>query len=84
METMRGITRERGSSLIVAVHDLNLAYRYADIVLVLSRGRMVGYGKPDAVLTPACIRDVYGVDSFLVGNEWGKFIVPFRARPAGD
>ena len=81
METMRGITREQGSSMIIAVHDLNLAYRYADIVLVLSHGRMVGYGKPDLVLTPECIRDVYGVDSFLVENEWGKFILPFRARP---
>jgi iron complex transport system ATP-binding protein len=81
METMRDITREQGSSLVIAVHDLNLAYRYADIVLVLSHGRMVGYGKPDRVLTPECIRNVYGVDSFLVENEWGKFILPFRARP---
>jgi len=82
METMRRITRERNSSMIVAVHDLNLAYRYADVVVVLNRGKMEAYGKPCDVLTPDCIRSVYGVDSFAVENEFGKFIVPFRAREA--
>ena len=80
METMRRITREQNSSMIVAVHDLNLAYRYADVVVVLNRGKMEAYGKPCDVLTPDCIRSVYGVDSFAVENEYGKFIVPFRAR----
>ena len=84
METMRRITWQQKSAMIVAVHDLNLAYRYADTVLVLSRGRMVGYGKPDEVLTPECIREVYGVDSFTLENEFGKFIVPFRVKEAGD
>jgi iron complex transport system ATP-binding protein len=78
METMRRITREQGSSMIIAVHDLNLAYRYADAVLVLNQGRVAGYGEPHAVLTPECVRDVYGVDAFVVENEHGKFILPYR------
>ena len=82
METMRNITRERGAGMIIAVHDLNLAYRYADAVLVLNHGKMVGYGKPQDILTPECIQNVYGVESFTVENEFGKFIVPFRANPA--
>ncbi len=80
METMRRITREQNSSMIIAVHDLNLAYRYADAVVFLNRGKMAGYGKPQDILTPDCIRSVYGVDSFVVENECGRFIVPFRAR----
>lgn len=83
METMRAITRERGAAMIVAVHDLNLACRYADMVVVLNHGRVVGYGKPQDVLTPACIDRVYGVESFTVENEFGRFIVPFRAKPSG-
>jgi ABC-type cobalamin/Fe3+-siderophores transport systems, ATPase components len=83
METMRRITREQQTSLIVAVHDLNLAYRYADKVVVLNKGKMEGCGKPCDVLTPECIRSVYGVDSFAVENEFGKFIMPFRARMQG-
>jgi iron complex transport system ATP-binding protein len=41
---------------------------------------MAGYGKPQEILTPECINRVYGVDSFVVENEQGKFLVPFRAR----
>jgi len=80
METMRRTTWERGVSMIIAVHDLNLAYRYADTVLLLDNGRTAGYGKPSKILTPDCISNVYGVDSFVVENEYGNFIVPFRAR----
>ncbi|MCK9632407.1 MAG: ABC transporter ATP-binding protein [Methanoregula sp.] len=80
METMREITWERGAGMIIAVHDLNLAYRYADTVVVLHGGKMAGYGKPQEVLTPTCINKVYGVESFIVENEFGKFIVPFRAK----
>ncbi|OPY35510.1 MAG: Cobalamin import ATP-binding protein BtuD [Methanoregula sp. PtaU1.Bin051] len=80
METMRTLTWDRGTSMIIAVHDLNLAYRYADTVLVLNNGKMAGYGKPYEILTPDCIRRVYGVDSFTIENEFGKFIIPVRAR----
>jgi iron complex transport system ATP-binding protein len=83
METMRTITWERGAGMVIAVHDLNLAYRYADMVVVLNRGKMVGCGKPEDVLTPECIREVYGVESFIVENDNGKFIIPFRARRQG-
>jgi len=80
METMRQITWQQRTAMIIAVHDLNLAYRYADTVLVLSQGQMVGYGKPEDILTPECIREVYGVDSFKLENELGKFIIPYRVK----
>lgn len=80
METMRRITWERGAGLIIAMHDLNLAYRYADKVLLLSGGRMAGYGKPDSVLTPERIREVYGVEAVTLENEYGKFILPVRVN----
>ncbi|MFA5221800.1 MAG: ABC transporter ATP-binding protein [Methanoregula sp.] len=79
METMRRITREQNSAMIIAVHDLNLAYRYADAVVLLTRGNMVGYGKPHEILTPECIRSVYGVESVVIENEYGKFLLPLRA-----
>jgi iron complex transport system ATP-binding protein len=77
---MREITWEGSAGMIIAVHDLNLAYRYSDAVCLLNKGKMVGYGKPQEILTPKCINNVYGVDSFIVENEFGKFIVPFRAK----
>ena len=80
METMRSITKEKNKSMIVAVHDLNLAYKYADKVVVLKEGKVAAYGNPHEVLTPECIKSVYGVDSFIVENEHGRFIMPFKGN----
>jgi len=49
-----------GAALLVTLHDLRMA-RYFDRVLLLQRGRLVGDGRPDEVLTPAAILEVFGV-----------------------
>ncbi|MDO9069284.1 MAG: ABC transporter ATP-binding protein [Deltaproteobacteria bacterium] len=76
METMRRITREQNSSMIIAVHDLNLANRYADRVLVLNKGSVAGYGKTHDVLSPELIRQVFGISTLVMDTPAGPFIVP--------
>ncbi|WTX00890.1 ABC transporter ATP-binding protein (plasmid) [Streptomycetaceae bacterium NBC_01309] len=53
---------------VVALHDLNLAARYCDHVVVLNHGHVVAKGVPEAVLTPDLIESVYGV-KVLVDRE---------------
>lgn len=84
METMRQITRQQNSSLIIAVHDLNLANRYADTVVVLDKGRMAGQGKPQEVLTPTLIRQVFGIGTLVVDTPAGPFIVPLSVDGKTD
>ena len=78
METFREIAMMRGAAVIVALHDLNLAFRYADHIVVLDQGRLIRQGKPQEVLTSSCIRNVYGVDIRIVENEFGRFLLPVR------
>ncbi|EPR77513.1 ABC-type transporter, ATPase component [Leifsonia rubra CMS 76R] len=47
---------------IVVLHDLNLAARYCDQVVLLDRGRIVAAGVPGAVLVPENLEPVYGID----------------------
>jgi len=82
MEIMREVTRRQNAAMIIAVHDLNLAYRYADVIVMLDHGTRVGYGKPDDVLTPADIERVYGVTACMVENEYGRFLLPVRKSGA--
>ena len=49
--------------VVTALHDLNLAARYADRVVVLSRGRLVEDGRPNEVLSAALLRSVWNVDA---------------------
>lgn len=82
MEIMRQVTTEHDAAMIIAVHDLNLAYRYADVVVMLDHGKRVGYGRPDQVLTAEVIERVYGVTACMVENEYGRFLLPVRKNPA--
>ena len=45
----------------MVLHDLNIALRHADHALLLSQGRRIADGPPQAVITPAHLADVYGV-----------------------
>jgi iron complex transport system ATP-binding protein len=80
MELMQKVARIKGSAVLVAVHDLNLAFRFADSVLMICEGRMAGYGSPAEVLTPEQIEKVYGIESEVVTTGRGSFILPLRAK----
>lgn len=56
------LVRRLGVTCIVALHDLNLASLFCDRIGVLAAGRLVAAGAPEEVLTPALIRDVFGVE----------------------
>ena len=52
----------KGQTLaMIAVHDLNLALRFCDRIVVLGEGRVLASGRPADVLTPALLRTAYGV-----------------------
>ncbi len=65
MSILKGLARN--DRLVVAViHDVVLATRFADRVLVLDRGRARALGPPAEALDEACLRDVFGVESRLM------------------
>ena len=70
----------QGVTVLAALHDLGLAATYADHVIVLRAGRVVAAGPTASTLTPALIRDVYGVDANILTNPaTGRPIIAFSA-----
>ncbi|MDC6166802.1 ABC transporter ATP-binding protein [Paucibacter sp. XJ19-41] len=63
LEAVREDARRRGVIVLLALHDLELALRHCDHVLVLAAGTRVAYGEPGRVLTPALLAQVYGIDA---------------------
>jgi len=61
LDLMRRFARDEGKAVLAVVHDLTLAARYCDRLVMLRRGSVVATGTPGDVLTPARLRDVYGV-----------------------
>ncbi|MFB6247521.1 MAG: ABC transporter ATP-binding protein [Salinibacter sp.] len=60
MQQVRALVAE-GRTVVTVFHDLELAARHAERLLVLKEGRLVEDGPPDEVLTPECIADVFGM-----------------------
>ena len=57
---------QAGATVLLALHDLNLAAAFCDVLVVLNGGRQVAEGTPEEVLTPALLRSVYDVDATLL------------------
>ncbi len=80
MDIIHSLVNRSGISVVMAVHDLNLAARYTDTVVLIRQGRIYGIGSPRELFTPQAIRDVYGVEvTFLYDNLGNPVIVPVRA-----
>ena len=77
MRIMRRMIKEDGACLVVALHDLNLAIRYSDRVMVLNDKSIYDIGKPEDVITSKMIMDVYGVSAEIVEDSHGLFVRSF-------
>jgi iron complex transport system ATP-binding protein len=84
MHTIKSIVRKKGISAIMAIHDLNLAARYADRIVMMHNGTIFSAGEPAAVLTEENIQRVYGVEAEVYHNNGKLYIVPTRAIKHGD
>ena len=57
---IKRLNRERGLTVILVSHDLNLASQYCDQVLLLNHGRLAAMGSPQTVIKPEVLERVYG------------------------
>lgn len=55
---------DAGNLVVAVLHDLTLAARFCDRVLVMSGGRLVADGSPGTILSPALLAEVYGITAF--------------------
>ncbi len=61
-----------GRTIVLSLHDLSVAYRYADHVVMLGAGRVVAAGPPRDALTPASLRAAFGVSAQIARTADGR------------
>lgn len=77
----RDFARERGSAVLAVVHDLNLAARYADRMVLLADGRIAADGPPATVLASGALGRAFGLHCRLLRDPVdGQTLL--RAEPA--
>ena len=66
LDLLTDLNRSRGTTVVMVLHDLNMAARYADHLVALTAGRVHATGSPAQVLTEESVRAVFGLDSRVV------------------
>ena len=66
LDLLTDLNRDRGTTIVMVLHDLNLAARYADHLIALADRQLHAAGEPAEVLTEECVRAVFGLDSRVI------------------
>jgi iron complex transport system ATP-binding protein len=76
MKSLR-VAADKGTLVIVVTHDLGLAARFADRVLVLSDGRLVSHGAPAEALSEQVMAEVFRISAYRAEYQHEAVIVPW-------
>jgi iron complex transport system ATP-binding protein len=69
---LKGLTLTKERAVIVSMHDLNLASRFSDVMVMLKQGHIYAVGAPEDVLTEKNIETVYGIKAKVSASIIGK------------
>ncbi|MFB6954141.1 ABC transporter ATP-binding protein [Streptomyces niveus] len=66
LDLVRRLNHEQGRTVVIVLHDLNQAARYADHLVAMKSGRIVAEGHPGEIVTAELVREVFGLESVVV------------------
>lgn len=78
LDLVGDLNRSRRLTVVAAIHDLNLAGRYFDRLVILHRGKVLAEGAPEAVLRADIVEEAYGgpVEIVQTGNGRAPIVLP--------
>ncbi|AHD23444.1 ABC transporter ATP-binding protein [Rhodococcus pyridinivorans] len=68
LDLLTDLNRDRGTTIVMVLHDLNLAARYADHLVAMADGSIYASGDPSEVLTGETVKAVFGLDSRVISD----------------
>jgi len=75
MKLLRKLTRTKNISVLAICHDLNIAARYADRIIMLAKERIYASGTANEIINVKNINTVYGVDCRIIENEGRPYVI---------
>lgn len=75
LELLYKLNKEQGCTIVMVLHDLNLAARFADYMIAIKCGNIISHGSPQQVMTPRVLKETFNIDAEIVEE-------PRTGRPA--
>ncbi|QRM29526.1 ABC transporter ATP-binding protein [Microvirga sp. VF16] len=70
-----------GATVVAIMHDLTLAARFADDIVLLNQGKIAAFGPPETVLTEARLAEIFGIRARVLGQTGGLVVVAESPLP---
>jgi iron complex transport system ATP-binding protein len=86
LDLLTDLNAQRGTTIVLVMHDLNLACRYADHMIAMAGGAVAAQGRPADVVTRELVQQVFGLDSVVVEDPVSgtPTIVPIGRHHCSD
>lgn len=81
LELIRRLNRELGITILMVLHDLNLASRYSDLLYAIKDRTLYAVGSPEEVITSDNLRHIFGIEARVLWDDDNNcpFFVPLRS-----
>jgi len=66
LDLLTDLNRSKGTTIVMVLHDMNMAARYADHIFAMCAGELIASGAPAEVMTSELISDVFGLDAAVI------------------
>ena len=73
LEVLQRLNREKKITVVIVLHELNNACRFADNIIGLKKGKLICEGRPIDVINKENLKEIYGIDAKLQLSEDGKY-----------
>ena len=73
LEVLQKLNREKNITVVIVLHELNKACRFADNIIGLKKGKIICQGKPIDVINKENLKKIYGIDASLRKSENGEY-----------
>ena len=81
---LKRLSEEKGILIVMISHDINIAAKFADKVILMFQGRIFDVGTPKEVITEDNLRSVYGVTSEIVDDDGRPHVILKDALPMNE
>ncbi|NFL74423.1 ABC transporter ATP-binding protein [Clostridium sporogenes] len=73
LELLYNLNREESCTIVMVLHDLNLAARFADYMIAIRSGSIISHGTPEEIMTKKVLKDTFNIDGEIVwGSKTGR------------